>query len=277
MLGKAQKAERSRREHRAASETNLYVVLLALAAAILAAALMWISEHDSWLSGPIRATLGQVGGLIVATGLLAAAWELLGRRRFAEEVLAKAKLSADVVDAGILRVTDQYLEEVEWSDLFAGALKVDIVVAYARTWRNTHMERLRETAKNPHARLRVFLPDPDDPETMKLLAGRFAMSEADVTKTVREAVKDFMGLHTAGGGVVEVWCRRGDLVFSCYRFDGRAVITLYSHGRERRTSVPTLVVGAGRLFKFIRDDIDAIQSQSHLVTELGGTTDAATH
>lgn len=267
-----------RRAQSAASETNFRVALIGLAAALVAAVLLWVAAHDGWLTGPWRATLEQTAGLIMATGLLAAAWETVGRRRFAAEVLAKAKLSADVVDAGILRVTDQYLEDVEWADLFAGAMKVDIVVAYGRTWRNTHMERLRSVADTPGARLRVFLPDPDHLDTMRVLAERFATDPADIANTVREAVTAFQGLRRqSGGGTVEVWVRPGDAVFSCYRFDDRAVLTLYSHGRERRTSVPTWVVGTGRLFKFIRDDIDAIRVQSHEAAQAGGSNGAAAH
>ena len=47
---------------------------------------------------------------------------------------------------------------------------------------------------------------------------------------------------------VQVYLRKGDLVFSCYRFDSRAVLTLYSHSKERRTSVPTFVTRNGSLF-----------------------------
>lgn len=98
---------------------------------------------------------------------------------------------------------------------------------------------------------------------MRVLADRFGTNEAGITATVREAVAYYKGLQVHGGAVVEVWLRAGDAVFSCYRFDQRAVLTLYSHSRERKTSVPTLVVGSGILFKFIRDEIDALHNQSH--------------
>jgi hypothetical protein len=58
--------------------------------------------------------------------------------------------------------------------------------------------------------------------------------------------------------------RAGDAVFSCYRFDSQAVLTLYSHGRERRNQVPTLVVRGGELFDFVYNEIAAIAEQSRL-------------
>lgn len=244
-------------------DTNARVVIVALGAAILAGLGFWTTEHDSWFSGAaaLQATLNNISGLIIATGLLTAAWEVVGKRRFAAEVLEKAKLSADVVDAGLTRVTDQYLEEVAWADLFQGTTRLDIVVAYARTWRNAQMDKLRAIASTPGAHLRVFLPDPTHAETMRILADRFGTDEPSITSTVNEAVRDFSALGV-GSGSVEVWVRQGDVVFSCYRFDSRAVLTLYSHSRERRSSVPTLVMNGGKLFKFVRDEIGAIEAQS---------------
>jgi hypothetical protein len=250
------------------AETNTRAVILALLAVLVAIALFWVAMHDAWFekSKPLQATLEQVAGLIVATGLLSIGWELLGKRRFAAEVLAKAKLSADVTESGLRRVTDQYLEDVEWGELFAGASHLDLVVAYARTWRNHHAQRLRTLAAGSNGRIRVFLPDPDDQETMTILAGRFDMTVEDVSKTVEEAVREYSAFDRKDGGAVEVWVRPGDVLFSCYRFDSKAaVLTLYSHSKKRRTSVPTFVVGSGRLFRIVSEELDAIQEQSRRV------------
>ncbi|USQ80104.1 DUF2157 domain-containing protein [Ornithinimicrobium faecis] len=246
--------------------TNSWVILMAVGAILLALFLFWFSNTD-WLAGhrAWQSTLNQVAGLVVATGLLGVAWELLGKRRFAEEVLAKARLSTDVVDAGIIRVTDQYLDEVEWAELFDDVNKLDIVVAYGRTWRNSHAQRLQKVASRSGTRMRVFLPDPNDDDTMRVMGERFNMTPDVVKQTVREAITDFSTYATAGQGKVEVYVRPGDAVFSCYRFDGRAVLTLYSHAKERRTSVPTLVVRGGQLFNFVYGEIKAIKSQSQRV------------
>jgi hypothetical protein len=258
---------RNNRSDRSA-ETNARVLILALIAVVAAILLFLIAEHDAWFKNLqwLQATMEQVAGLIVATGLLSAGWELVGKRRFAAEVLEKAKLSSDVTDSGLKRVTDQYLEDVEWAELFAGATQLDVVVAYARTWRNNHAERLRSLAAMSGGRLRVFLPDPDDGPTMAILADRFNMTPARIAETVNEAIDEYSALDRPGGGSVEVWVRSGDVVYSCYRFDHRAaVLTLYSHSKERRTSVPTLVVGRGRLFRFVSEELEAIEKQSRPV------------
>jgi hypothetical protein len=177
-------------------------------------------------------------------------------------VLAKARLSTDVVEAGIVRVTNQYLREVEWASLFRDVTKLDIVVAYGATWRNSNRGSLEQVARRSSARIRVFLPDPDDDRTVAVLADRFNMQSADLTTKINEAVRDFRSLAVPGGATIEVWLRAGDAVFSCYRFDSNAVLTLYSHGRERRTHVPTFVVSGGELFRFVYDELEAIAAQS---------------
>jgi hypothetical protein len=225
--------------------------------------LLWWSGTSQWKSNqPVQAFLAQLGGLSLATGLLAVAWDLFGRRAFADEVLAKARLSTDVVQAGIVRVTNQYLTEVEWASLFQDVSKLDIVVAYAATWRNTNRASLQQVAGRPGARIRVFLPDPGDDQTVAVLAERFNTDPADLIARINEAIRDFQSFEVPGRAEIEVWLRAGDAVFSCYRFDSNAVLTLYSHGRERRTQVPTFVIRGGELFDFVYNELAAIAAQS---------------
>ena len=232
---------------------------------------MWWSGTSEWKSNDqMQAFLGQVGGLLLATGLLAVAWDLFGRRSLANEVLAKAGLSADVVRAGIVRVTDQYLAEVEWASLFRDVNRLDIFVAYAATWRNTHRANLQEVAGRPGARIRVFLPDPRDPQTVAVLADRFHMQPDALIIKINEAIQDFRSLAVPGGATVEVWVHAGDAVFSCYRFDSRAVLTLYSHGQERRTQVPTFVIDGGTLLEFVYNELTAIAAHSEPAPEEQG-------
>lgn len=244
--------------------SNAWAIILGLVAIVCAGALFWLTSIDKLFEGalPLQTTLNQIAGLIIATGLLSVGWELVGKRHFAGEILAKAQLSAEVVDAGILRITDQYLDDIEWSELFEGVSKLDIAVAYGRTWRNMHSKRLSAVAQRKGTLIRVFLPDPEDDLTMQTLANRFDMTTESLQTTVREAIEDFASLSTPGGGEVEVYVRPGDMVFSCYRFDNRAVLTMYSHGKKRRTSVPTLVVRSGKLYQFVYDELAAIHAQS---------------
>lgn len=251
--------------------TTRLAIILGLCFVVAGVLLMWWSGTSEWKSNDqMQAFLGQVGGLLLATGLLAVAWDLFGRRSLANEVLAKAGLSADVVRAGIVRVTDQYLAEVEWASLFRDVNRLDIFVAYAATWRNTHRASLQQVAQRPSARIRVFLPDPRDTPTVAVLADRFHMQPDALISKINEAIQDFRSLAVSGGATVEVCVHARDAVFSCYRFDSRAVLTLYSHGQERRTQVPTFVIDGGTLFDFVYNELAAIADHSEPAPEEQG-------
>lgn len=247
--------------------TTLKVFAISAVGVGLGLVILWLSADGNLLgkSQAAAALFSSFGGLVVATSLVTLGWELVGKRTFAREVMSIAHLAADIESAGIQRITDQYLDAVEWSRLLQGSSRVDIVVAYASTWRNTHRGNLEQIAHRPGSRLRVYLPDPDCDQTMRILADRFAVTPDVLRGRVQEAISDFFGLRKAAGGDVEVYVRSGDAVFSCYRMDGRAVLTLYSHTRKRRSSVPTFLVSGGQLWDFVYDEINAIREQSRRV------------
>ncbi len=212
----------------------------------------------------LQALVNSVGGLLIASVSLGLIWELAGKRAFAREVLASATAGADIDTMGLVRMTNNYVE-ADWSELFANVQKLDIFVAYARTWRNSHIDRLRKLAQTPGARIRVFLPDADDTDTVKWMAERFKYTPEDLRSAIDEAHRVYAGLPTANGATVEVYYRKGESLFSCYRFDTTAVITLYTHRRER-TGVPTVVCrDGGLLYEFIRGEFASIESQSRKV------------
>lgn len=239
--------------------------ICALGFILVGVLLLLLSGSDGFRDGhPSRqAFICQLGGLLIATGLLTVCWEARGRRTFADEILAITNVSGDITRAGIRRVTGRYLEEVAWAEWFRDVHELDIVVAYARTWRHTHHGRL-ETAVRSGATVRVFLPDPGKDLMVRVLADRFGSDADTVRREIEDSVRFYQDLGSSSGNRVQVRLHTADPVFSCYRFDGRAVITLYSHARERRTHVPTLVVGEGDLYDFVRGEIEALVRESEL-------------
>jgi hypothetical protein len=244
--------------------TNWTVRWISLVVAFVGLLFLWVSGWSLLTNQTqLQAFISQIGGLLLATGLVTFVWQQWGQRNFANELMAMANLSTDLERSGIKRVTDQYLADVEWSDLFRDATKVDIVVAYASTWRNANRDRLQQVAKDPHARIRVFLPDPTDDRTLDNLTQRFSTDRALLRGKIEEAITDFQHLAVPGGADLKVYLRKGDVVFSCYRFGTQAVLTMYSHSRERQTHVPTFVVRGGDLFTFVYDEIRALLKQSY--------------
>jgi len=106
-----------------AGEVNLSSALTA-AVMVLLGLVMLILSAASPTASIREAVLGQVGGLLFATGVLTIAWELVGRRAFAREVLARANLKRDLVDTGLVQVTRDYLR-VDWAGLFDGSTRLE--------------------------------------------------------------------------------------------------------------------------------------------------------
>lgn len=223
---------------------------------IVAGTVDWFKVHPG-----LQAVLNNLGSALIISLGLAVLWELFGRRAFTREIMETARLGTDIEAAGLLRIGANYLKDPDWEDLFERVQKLDVFFAYGRTWRNTNHSLLEKLAARQDARIRVFLPDPDDSETVRVLADRFGMETNVLSTIIREAHDDFSGLRKPGGAEIQVNYRKGDSLFSCYRFDRVAVVTLYSHRRER-TQVPTLICReGGTLYEFVRSEFKALIEQ----------------
>jgi hypothetical protein len=187
----------------------------------------------------------------------AADLELLHRRDL------DATLAADIQGAGLLRVGANYLNELDWEELFAGVRQLDIFVAYGQTWRNLHARHLHDLAARPGSRIRVFLPDPADDAAIATLADRFAITADEMRRRIEATRDDYELLRRPDGADVEIHYRPGDRLYSFYRLDDTAVLGLYSHSRNRMPSIPVLVCRApGSLYQFVTDDLRNIEQQS---------------
>ncbi|MHB8341446.1 MAG: hypothetical protein ACYDB7_09775 [Mycobacteriales bacterium] len=211
----------------------------------------------------LQALVNTLAAALIVSVALGAMWELVGKRAFAREILETARTSTDIEAAGLTRIGSRYLDDPDWEQLFRTVRKLDVFVAYARTWRNSNLSRLQALAGCGDARIRLYLPDPHDATTVGVLAHRFNQTPEALMGAIDEARRAFEALRRPNGAEITVHYRPGDLLFSCYRFDGTAVITLYSHSRERISGVPTLVVTeGGSLYRYVRDELQAIDKQS---------------
>ncbi|WP_395110282.1 hypothetical protein [Actinomadura sp. SCN-SB] len=244
--------------------STLQLALLVFVLVSIGCVLLYLGGRtDLWRNHQgLQTFVNNLGSILIVSVGLALIWEWFGKRSFAREILETARTSTDVHAAGLVQVGMNYVQDADWDALFSGVQKLDIFVAYGRTWRNSHFAKLQRVATTRGARIRVFLPDPDDNHTMSVLAERFSMSEQRLKDAVNESKLEFSSLQQAGAADVQVYFRKGDMVFSCYRFDNIAIITLYTHSRSRG-QVPILVCrNGGSLYDFVRDELRAIEDQS---------------
>ncbi|MGI5153103.1 hypothetical protein ACQEVC_43160 [Plantactinospora sp. CA-294935] len=169
------------------------------------------------------------------------------------------QLATDTVAAGLLRIGANYLNELEWDALFADVRELDIFVAYGQTWRNLHARRLHQLAQRAGARIRVFLPDPADAATVAVLADRFSITPAELTRRIEATRDEYLAIRHPDGAAIEIYYRSGDRVFSFYRLDRIAVVGFYSHRRNRLSAIPVFVCAApGSLYEFVIDELQEI-------------------
>lgn len=210
----------------------------------------------------VQVLIRELGALLFVTGGLAVLWDLKGRRDFADEVLAKAQVGADVRSSGLRRLSMQWLEYVEWANMCLRAREIEVFVSYGTSWRNVLWPRLEEFSHGPRNKLRIYLPHPRDEATVSTLSQRYAITGDQIIQQITEAATAFASLRQEGGGAdIRIYYRRGDPTFACYRFDDQIVVTLYSH-RRSRGDVPTMLIGAGTLYDFFVSELKAIRSQS---------------
>jgi hypothetical protein len=230
-------------------------------------ALLYISGNPEWWKDQpaLKAFLSQLGGVMIAAVGLALLWENVGKRRFADEILVKAGIAQELDQAGILRATDEYLK-IDWDDYFSAVSELDIFFAYGRTWRNSHRRKLAETMDSKAAKVRVFLPDTSDDLTITNLSSRFAMTPAQLKFQIHEAARDFFMMESDSGAELEIYFRRGDQTFSCYRFDRMIVVTLYTHSKKRM-QVPTFVFRkGGSMFEFFGQELEQMPADARRIS-----------
>jgi len=211
----------------------------------------------------IQALVDNMGAVLVISVGLAMLWELVGKRAFAREVLENARVTIDVEKSGIRKIGVDYISEPEWDELFDGVHELDIFVAYGRTWHNLQLNRLKVLAKRKGARIRVFIADPEDEQTVTVLSYRFSMAPEELRRRIEQTRVDYESLRERGGASIEVFYYPGDRLFAFYRFDETAIITIYQHRPERAELIPTLTFrSGGSFYDFIVSELKSIDERS---------------
>jgi hypothetical protein len=226
----------------------------------------WDSRHFLWISGPaLQSLIHNVGSLLVASVPISLFWELITKRRFLDEILAKARIAKELEDAGFVAVYESFQQITFWGDLFAQSQKLDIFFFSGHSWRSNCHDYIREFLSRPYARLRVIVPDPEDDGIVNELARQFRYTPERVRDGIQDAIHDFVSLAPEGRKV-EIYCFNGmSPHLSFYRFDNTTVYALYNHDSER-SSVPAFVVRReGFLYRYLRHEFDVIQKNSRQV------------
>lgn len=252
--------------------TTLYTILGAVGAALLGCLLLFVSSLRIWgTQSPWQSLVANLGGLLVASVAIAVLWELAGKRAFVDEIMSKARLSHDLLSAGLMGITEDFNKGIDWDRLFAESDKVDLFFAYARSWRNTHSVQLQALGRRSDARIRIILPDPDDEVTVADLAPKFGYEVSQLRELILEASKAFQQIRPTSGqrcSSVSLWYLKASPLYTMYRFGRKSILVFYSHRREL-VPVPALICEqGGTLFDFASQDFHAMINAGSGLTRL---------
>jgi hypothetical protein len=242
--------------------TNYRTVLLSIAAGMIGILLLYISGLDFLNSHPNwQAVARDTGALFVASVALAMFWELSAKRSLVEEVMAIANLSEEVKHAGIRRILRDFYD-LDWKKILSSNHRLDVFFTYARTWRNRHYEELELLARNPNAKVRIIVPDPNDDTLVNELANRFDNQDpGDLRATIEGSVEAFKKIFSGADAKAEfsVWYCKTTPVYSFYCLDDEIIFAVYKHHKGRTTKVPAFIVNYdGWIGEFVSRDLNEI-------------------
>jgi hypothetical protein len=240
--------------------TFLRTLLQAFIVAVIGILLLYFSNQPPISAHPsLEGLLRDLGDLLVASVTLYLLWELHGKRAFMEEVEARLNLASK---AKISMVTDHFYTEIPWREFFANVKNLDIFVVYASTWRKQLQGEFEALARTRGARIRIILPDPEDPATVQALCHRLGYEEAYMRECILEAYADFTRLQQLEGqqpkAKIEIFFLSRPPLYSYYRFDDKALLSLFSHKGSKQV-VPAIVCErGGTIYSFLQGEFDSI-------------------
>jgi hypothetical protein len=244
--------------------TILRASLAAVLAFFVGCVLLVCSEATDFVSSRVwlKAVVANLGGLLIASVSIAFLWEIFSKKALLDELLAKTQLADEVREAGLSGISLSPLRGPDFPTFLKEANKVDIFVVYANTWRANFEQELRLLARKPGARVRVFFPDPANTSLMTELAIRLGSPNAAAMKQkIEVAIAEFRGIFNTKenpGLDFSVWVHKQAPLYSFYRFNNVAVVTLYKHSYGRGDAPTMIAQRGGSMYSFLEADVDAM-------------------
>lgn len=242
------------------------VILIGIVLSVVGLAALRVSLYlteETW--GSIKELLKELGATVFSLGIIALVWELFARRTFMREVLDSVELADQVADSGLQQICWNYNLDIPWEELFNRSTDVDLFFSYARTWRHSNYPHIERLVSRKGTKLRVILPNANNPAITAELARRFDTTPQEVCDSIRQAAGYYLSLPAQFPDKGEVECRFVDAcpLMAIYLFSESGVLSLHSH-QQKRIEVPALQVEAKRpMYCFMKSEFDGLYSKSH--------------
>jgi hypothetical protein len=147
-----------------------------------------------------------------------------------------------------------------FDELIAGSGTMTLYFIHSRRWRENHDAAIKAFLQRPGTTLEVFLPDLENHELLFSL-GRHFDDGPQIPFLVVDAYRYFARLFKDYGRPTHVWLFNRYPTYSFYRFDGRAVLALYSNAAAKKDLPAFEITGEGLLGSFLAADIADLKKE----------------
>lgn len=246
--------------------TDYQTLILSAGVMLIGFMLLFLSKYPVWpmTIDQFLSIIGELGAILIATGIVAFLWEKSAKRSFFEEIMEKIKLAEQVRNSGLVTVTTKALREVDWPELFKNARELDMCFAYARTWRHMNTLSLQDLASRSDVRIRLIIPDPENVKIIEELSRRFEMTPDELKNQINESIAELNDIFNENcKAKYSLWYLLTTPVFSFYRFDNTAIITLQRYGKYRGGLPSFEVKKGGDLYQFIENELNFILDEKN--------------
>ncbi len=211
--------------------------------------LLWTSNDELWVNNKFwQVVLRELGAFIAISFTISLFWDMFGRKQLLDNVLDVTRLSDEIQQSGLTKIIEYFPDYNKWQDHFVKNNNLDIVFSYGSGWRSNLKITLGEFVSKKGNRIRVIMPDPNDPLTINELARRFKYDETSMISKIQEAEVDFKDLASKAeenGAIVEIWFIPAAITYSFYRFNNLLIFAMFTHRQEKRIKVPSFVCEKG--------------------------------
>ena len=147
-----------------------------------------------------------------------------------------------------------------FDDLIGSATTMALYFIHSRRWRENHDATIKAFLGRAGTTLEVFLPDLEDHELMFSLGKHFEDGPL-IPALVADAYRYFARLARDFGKPAHVWLFGRYPTYSFYKFDGCAVIALYSNTSAKKELPAFEITADGFLATFLAADIEDLKKE----------------
>lgn len=228
----------------------------ALGGLIVGVVLIWISAEVRNSSPRLSIFLQHVGSFIIASVVIGLIFQFWQMRGLLEDMWEEHDIVKSLRTAKLSRFDLEFEEaDISWAQYFRDSDRVNLMFAYASTWRGRHRRQLRRFVEDRGSNLSVILPDPQDEFLMRTFARRFEQLEPQGVRDRVIAAQDyFRDLGDRGEADVKIYALARPMVFSFYQFNTDVVMATYRHRAERGVVITMVGERGGKLYKFLQDE-----------------------